>query len=353
MPGRTKRRTPRARSEAKEAPGRGHDPAATTAANSALEYMAVAALTVGALAVLLLAPEAAALLLLCWSPSSWWPLLLAAAWLCWDRHTPHTGGRRMWLHKLFPLWRHAQSYFPVRVVMADGARFEAGCNYILDLHPHPIHPVAMAVALWGGLLRRAFPAGFDFRLVTISGLFRPPVLREIVLALGGIPNSERGLRHVLRGGAGGGQVVVLYSGGVQEALHLRADAFHVDLRGRGFYRLALLEGAAIVPALMLGENLSLRQPAALQAWLLRELGLAVAMPMGRGLFQEHLGVLPHRQPHTLVVGAPLPVPRTDRPSRLQVEALYQQHAAALRKLYAEFSPKYVEPDLPLEINAFE
>ncbi|KAJ1528917.1 hypothetical protein ONE63_007286 [Megalurothrips usitatus] len=272
-------------------------------------------------------------------------------WLYWDRHTPSRGGRRKWLQKpMRLLCRRIQSYFPLQIVKAKGARLPTTKNYILDIHPHGFCMAAAAAALFSGGLQSAFP-GIDFKTVVLDLTFLTlPFVREVSMGIGCISQKEESIRHVLQSRAGG-KAVVLFSGGIQEVFHMRPDAFRLRLKQRGFCRVALLEGAQLVPALMLGENLSYRQPLLqVMDWLYKQIGVRIPLFFGRGLFVKHIGMLPHRVPHTFVVGAALDVRKTPDPTHEEVEALHFRYVKAVRNLYKECGPQFNAASLPLVIS---
>ncbi|KAJ1524656.1 hypothetical protein ONE63_011139 [Megalurothrips usitatus] len=278
----------------------------------------------------------------------WWAVGIALVWLYFDRSTPSKGGRRMWvLRLLLPVFRRVQSYYPVKVVGRDW-RLPLE-NHILDIHPHGVTMGAAAAALYGGGMHAAFP-GFDFKVVVWDPIcFTLPVAREIAMGIGFVSKRECSIRHVLQTPERG-KTVVLFSGDYREVINLRTDVFYIGLQRRGFCRVALLEGAPLIPAIMFGENLAYRQPIIrLTDWIYRKTGWRFSLTLGRGFFQKRWGILPLRVPHTLVVGSPVEVQKTVEPTRTQVEALHGRYVKAVRALYKEYSPKYSTVHLPLFI----
>ena len=50
--------------------------------------------------------------------------------------------------------------------------------------------------------------------------------------------------------------------------------------------------------------------------MLRLLGFSMPIFHGRGIFNYSLGLLPHRRPLNVVIGAPIPVPKVEPTSEL-------------------------------------
>ncbi|XP_034236138.1 2-acylglycerol O-acyltransferase 1-like isoform X1 [Thrips palmi] len=280
--------------------------------------------------------------------TAWLPLLLCC-WAYYDRHTSSTGGRRWYQYGGSVVGRCVTNYFPLKVVKADGASLDPRRNYIADTHPHgPFQTATMAATLFGDALGEAFP-GISFKTAAVRAYFVIPVVRELALAWGLISVSERSIRHVLCREQG--TAVLLFSGSADETLRMRPDVFHVYLKRRGFCRLALQEGASLLPILILGKNRAYSQPLSwLQDWVHRVTGRWVMFPVGRGLFETIIGYLPHRVPHTFVVGAPLHVEKVRSPTKAQIEDLHAKHAAAIERLYKEYSPKFFPGSQPLIIE---
>ena len=152
-----------------------------------------------------------------------------------------------------------------------------------------------------------------------------------------------------------GRSAVVVVGGAAEALISAPGTSDLVLRRRrGFIRLALETGAALVPCYTFGEN-DLWDPVFAATWLrlqralLRATGFVVPLVRGRGVFQYDVGLLPRRVPLHTVMGAPLAVRRTAQPSDAQVDALHARYTAALEALYEEHRAIYAPHAPPLRI----
>jgi len=69
-----------------------------------------------------------------------------------------------------------------------------------------------------------------------------------------------------------------------------------------------------------------------------------------GIFQYNFGLMPYRKPINVVVGAPIPVQKVEKPSLEEILALRDKYVEALEKLYEEHNPKLGDPNVRLVVN---
>lgn len=147
---------------------------------------------------------------------------------------------------------------------------------------------------------------------------------------------------------------VLMVGGAQEALNAYPKQYKFVLKKRkGFVRIALKTGAALVPAISFGENDIFEQvhhaPGSLgrrfQDAFKRITKVAPVHLVGRGFFQYNYGFIPRRHPITTVIGAPIPMPKNQNPSNELVDEMHALFCERLTELFETHKYKYVEnPD---------
>lgn len=90
-------------------------------------------------------------------------------------------------------------------------------------------------------------------MCTLTSNFRAPFIREYILAHGLRSVSRASILHIL--GSRPGNAVVLVPGGAAESLLAAPGRMDLVLnRRKGFVRVALRAGAALVPVLAFGEN---------------------------------------------------------------------------------------------------
>ncbi|KAM5262081.1 putative diacylglycerol O-acyltransferase 2-like protein DGAT2L7P isoform 2-T2 [Hipposideros larvatus] len=163
----------------------------------------------------------------------------------------------------------------------------------------------------------------------------------------GLVSSSKASAAYLLSHPGGGQVAVLAVGGPLESLEAKPGALSLRIRNqKGFVKLALEHGASLVPVFSFGENELFQQfPNPPGSWVRRvqetlQPLLRVALP----LFHGRLGLLlPFRKPIHTVVGAPIQVQRSPRPSRAQVDALHALYVERLTRLFEEHKARYGVP----------
>lgn len=179
----------------------------------------------------------------------------------------------------------------------------------------------------------------DIRYVTLKSNFYMPFFREIVIRLGCIDAESRTISACL----GRGTSVLLMVGGAEEAFYARPGSVDLVLKKRkGFVRLALRAGAAIVPMYLFGENELYDQvelpPGSwgrrAQDAFKRFTGVAMPLFKGRGILQYSWGLLPRRVPLVTVMGDPIDLPKIDnvrRPSTPPTWRLLTLHTRSRRR----------------------
>lgn len=337
-----------------------------------LETLAAASFSLYAFLPLLWACLVAAFVLFVF-PLTFMPMVIYIA--CIIRGSgPMTGKRSPWLRGA-SWWQSFADFFPVTLVKT--APLPPDGRYVIGYHPHGIISVGAFAAFctegvravdltkqgehpgsaeykrgWNSL----FP-GLDRRLVTLPMNFRVPFLREYFLSLGLMSSSRSSFRNVL---AANGNALAVVVGGADEAQMTEPHTMRLVLKKRkGFVREALISGASLVPTVAFGENdlygvtrFESNHPIhKVQAFVLRNFGFSLPIFRGRSIFCHDFGLLPTRQPVTIVVGKPIPVPTIDganfRPkwdssgtpandaSKL-VDEIHQRYLDALRQLARQY-----------------
>lgn len=140
-------------------------------------------------------------------------------------------------------------------------------------------------------------------------------------------------------------------GGAQEALYMRPGEYRIVLKKRkGFVKLALRSGAALVPVFSFGELDLYDQPAnppgsKLRRWqdfVKSVTGIAPTKFIGRGFFQYTYGMIPRRKTLNLVIGAPIDVPKTPEPSEALVDEYHQKFMDGLIELFETNKVKFIK-----------
>ncbi|XP_033025401.1 2-acylglycerol O-acyltransferase 2-like [Lacerta agilis] len=287
----------------------------------------------------------------------WVLAVLYAAWMYLDWDTPARGGRRSSWVRNWSVWGYFRDYFPMTLVKT--VELDPSRNYLFGFHPHGV----LVAGAFGNFCTEGtgfsalFP-GLTPHLLMLPFWFKVPFFRDYIMS-GGLVSSDKSSAAYLLGHEGGGQVAVIAVGGPPESLDARPGALTLRLLNRkGFVKMALQHGAALVPVFSFGENELFNQVSnpqgsfirAVQERLQKAMGLALPLFHARGVFQYNFGLLPFRRPIHTVVGAPILVPKTPHPSSEAIDKLHQTYLEKLNLLFEEHKTKYGLPeDRHLEI----
>ncbi|KAL6055028.1 diacylglycerol O-acyltransferase 1 [Balamuthia mandrillaris] len=263
----------------------------------------------------------------------------------WDS-APSRGGRPLRFMRSLKVWRYFRDYYPVKLVKT--AELDPDGNYLFCYHPHGIISVGAFTnfATEANDFSKVFP-GIDLRLLTLKMNFMWPLYREYLLSMGLCDVSWKSCNYNLSRGKGASIMIVI--GGAQEALDAHPGTNDLTLRKRkGFVRVALRNGASLVPVFSFGENnLFAQVPNApgtpLRTWqdkLQKRLGFSMPLFTGRGIFNYDFGLLPQRAEIVSVVGAPLQVPKIEEPTAEDVDKWHALYIEKLTELYDTYKDVY-------------
>ncbi|XP_040202653.1 2-acylglycerol O-acyltransferase 3 [Rana temporaria] len=277
--------------------------------------------------------------------TSFW--LISVVYFCWlliDWDTPSRGGRRVhWVRK-WTVWKHFRDYFPIKLVQASPLSPDR--NYVLGCHPHGIFSTSSFCNF--GTEATGFSElypGVRPYLAVLAGLFRLPLYRDYVMSAGCAPVNKDSLKYILSS-CGTGNALFIVVGGAAESLKSSPGQHVVTLGGRkGFVRLALENGADLVPVYCFGENDIYEQvhftPGSwgwkLQLLFQKYVGFAPCLFKGTAVFGEgSWGLNPFPRPLTTVVGRPIRVLHCPVPSEEEVSHYHRLYIEGLKQLFDEF-----------------
>jgi len=287
-------------------------------------------------------------------------------WVFLLDNAPNRGGYKLlwdlkitqWLRDA-PFWRWAANYFPVTMDATSKLPPSDG-PYIFVCHPHGIFGISPMTNFGTNATKfsQLFP-GVPVHLLGHSVIFKIPFFREWCLAHGHGSVDKKTCLTLLRKR----HSIALAPGGAKESLECVPNTMRLILqKRRGFAKLALQTGAALVPVLGFGENelyktvqfkkgtWCRRVQEALQA----RLGFALPLFCGR----LWMPLLPRRSPVFTVVGAPVRFKASSssqssehviaEPTDGQIAELHQQYCDALQGLFETHKSKYGAADVQLQ-----
>ena len=244
--------------------------------------------------------------------------------------------------------RHFRAYFPCRLQATcalDPAR-----KYVFGYHPHGI----LSLGVVGNFVTEqgfgaVFP-GVNVHPLTLKSNFAVPLWRELALGMGLRDSGRATCDAILRGGGS----ICLVVGGAAEAIETTPGGIGLTLAQRkGFVRVALANGADLVPCITFGESEAFRVLRAAPGTLLHDVsagmkaffGFAIPVFFGHGpalppgLRWLSIGLLPLPRKITTVVGEPVEIKRpfegdlrSGEGAEL-VDKYHRRYLKALRKLY--------------------
>lgn len=199
------------------------------------------------------------------------------------------------------------------------------------------------------------------KLLTVNLHFRFPIYREMFLSWGLSNASASSLNTLLsqshdasdRSNRDGftSNAAILIVGGAQEAFLSAPNSYKIFLKNRkGFIRIAIQNGAALVPVIAFGETSVYDTTQNNEDTVMRKIqelvkkytSIAPILFNGRGFIQEAFGLIPKRHPITLVLGAPISTIKNSSPSCEEVDKIHELYSKQLIDLFETHKSKYIE-----------
>ncbi|KAH9967142.1 DAGAT-domain-containing protein [Russula dissimulans] len=275
-----------------------------------------------------------------------WPFMtMYLIWIQVDP-APESGGRMStWLRSI-RFWKFFAEYYP--------ARYKKECDlpadrpYLFGYHPHGI--VSMGAMCNFGNDSTGFSLGFPGvrpHLLTLTSNFTIPFYREILLFLGVCSVSKRSCERILR--KGNGSAIAIVVGGAAESLSAHPGTADLTLRKRlGFIKLAIREGADLVPVFSFGENDIYEQMPnekgtplyKVQKKFQNVFGFTLPLFHGRGILNYNWGLLPYRRQIIAVIGRPVHVKKRDNPTVEQVREVQEAYITELMRIWNTYKDEF-------------
>ncbi|WWC98107.1 hypothetical protein V866_004998 [Kwoniella sp. B9012] len=297
----------------------------------------------------LLIPICLIVFLLCLSFPPFWLILIP--YLIWTQFdtAPDYGGRpKEWARRFF-FWTYFAQYYPCSIVKE--AELTPDRPYLFGYHPHGIIGMGAfaTFATEGTNFSEYFP-GIKPHLLTLESNFKIPFYRDILMAHGICSVAKKSCANILSQGPGTAIAIVV--GGATESLSAHPGTADLTLKRRfGFIKMAIREGADLVPVFSFGENDIYEQLAnAKGSWVYKiqknfqkMFGFTLPLFYGRGLFNYNYGLMPFRHPIVSVasiVGKPIHVKKDPHPSDEAVQEMQQLYIEELMRIWDRYKDLY-------------
>lgn len=235
-------------------------------------------------------------------------------------------------------------WLPIRILRTT--ELDSKKLYVFACHPHGTLAFSRAavgfstVTLWDA----AFP-GVTFRVLTASAPFFVPLIRELWLWSYCIDASKRTAVKAMRELRSS---IFVYPGGELEQIETvyKKHIAMVSMR-KGFVKLAIEEGAELVPVYTFGETDLYKHSQfliGLRKWIVKKFHVAIPLVAGQ------YGLMPYRVPITMVFGAPIKLPHSANPTQEMIDSAHETYCEALLKLFNDHKAKLGYADAVLEIR---
>lgn len=261
----------------------------------------------------------------------------------------------------YEFFKEIFSYFPMECIpVSEKVKQQLSSKdqaFVMGVHPHGIHcfPLALLAspdtpfdAQFPGLVSGSSTAPtHPLTGLAASVMFKIPVVREFFLAFGYIDAS----RKVADAALASGRSIFVVTGGEEESMYSNKTAtggkedILVLKNRKGFVRLALRHGAALVPIYGINNNDTFETytfAMGLRQWIQKTLKIALPIFHGR-----YLTPLPYQVHIKAIVGEPIPTPKPkpfgEKLDEKLVDEYHQKYIAAVKDMHSKFA------DCPLRI----
>ncbi|WVW79500.1 hypothetical protein I302_101469 [Kwoniella bestiolae CBS 10118] len=278
-------------------------------------------------------------------PPCWVVLIPYLIWTQFDTAPDYGGRPKEWARRFF-FWTYFAQYYPCSIVKE--AELPPDRPYLFGYHPHGIIGMGAfaTFATEGTNFSEYFP-GIKPHLLTLESNFKIPFYRDILMAHGICSVAKKSCANILSQGPGTAIAIVV--GGATESLSAHPGTADLTLKRRfGFIKMAIREGADLVPVFSFGENDIYEQLAnakgswvyTLQKNFQKMFGFTLPLFYGRGLFNYNYGLMPFRHPIVSVVGKPIHVKKDPHPSDEHVQEMQQLYIEELMRIWDRYKDLY-------------
>lgn len=254
-------------------------------------------------------------------------VLLSACWWPLNNRYPWPDFIYGWL---FRSWRR---YFSWECVVEES--LDPKGKYLFAEMPHGIMPMGALLSV--SVVRHVFPGIEHISGVAANIVLRIPVIRQLYGWSGIRAAGKKNIQAMYKDGV---QVAVVV-GGIAEMFLVNRTAECIYLKKRkGFVKLAIQEGADIVPVFFFGNSLLFDRfgGKAVQGFL-----KSLSRWMKTSIIPFHgrfLTTIPHRQPIKMVSGKPIKITQESDPSQETIDRIHGEFISAVAEIYEKHRPAW-------------
>mmetsp|Transcript_6362 Transcript_6362/g.16145 ORF Transcript_6362/g.16145 Transcript_6362/m.16145 type:complete len:363 (+) Transcript_6362:475-1563(+) len=282
-----------------------------------------------------------------WNPMFRIPMLVYLGWIFIDK-SPQSGSKGHYLGRVF-FWKYVRDYFPISLIKTSEIKPDR--SYVFGYHPHGVISTGALINFGTSAngFEKLFP-GIRIHILTLASNFNVPFGREWLLRMGICDASKKTCHNILSRGSG--ESILLAVGGAEESLDAFPGQYVLTLRKRkGFVRVALKTGASLVPVIAFGENElwnAMPNPVGSKLRTFQErmkhlLKFTFPVVYGRGVFNYHYGLMPHRRSIVTVVGKPIlvdsPCDIDSEEGKKKVDKFHALYISRLTELFEKHKTK--------------
>jgi len=240
-------------------------------------------------------------------------------------------GRPWAAYRQSKIWHLTQKYLEVEVTRE--APLDPTRKYVFGAYPHGIL-VLSRVCLYGGVWEALFP-GVDFRTLGASPMFYIPGGRELCLWMTAVDAGKKTAMHVLKKSLS----IMVYSGGSAEIFKTDGLSKVTTLVLRkGFIKLAIEQGADVVPAFIFGEKWlynKLMIPQKIRDMLMKTLKTPILLFWGKWFTW-----VPKQRPLSMVYAPAIRVEQCDNPTDEMIDKVFDNYKDEIMRLFETYKKQY-------------
>lgn len=248
-----------------------------------------------------------------------------------------TANGRQWdFVRTLPIWHASARLLNLKVIRE--APLDSAKKYIFGFHPHGII-VLSRISTYGGVWEQLFPK-INYRALGASTMFYVPLGRELCLWLGGVDASRSTAEKVLKSG----KSIVVYPGGVPEIFLVDPKSKEnvlVIKKRLGFIKLAMRQGADLVPVFVFGEKWLYKvwtPPKKVIDFFRKTLQIPMIIFWGRFLWMPNAP--PKGKSFGVVYGKPMALKQVEHPTDEEVKEVHDKYVAEVERLFNQYKKSF-------------